>query len=241
MQYDAYNTHKIWEYCSNSIKNCNINNLYQNKEFMGTMFCESFVEHELKYLLKNYENNTDYINSITKETLPNLSNGNLIHQFYHITNFYNYVGYKFFNEPITEFGAGYGGLCKVIHKLEFKNRYNIIELPNLKGLQQQYLQDIKNEKNINWYSNHNEFNQENKHYGTFIALWSLSETPQKTRDYYLYESNFDQYFFAYGDEFYDMKNLEYFNRFIEIKSSLIWQKITIPFMSGQYYLMGKKC
>ena len=228
--------HPAWEYCSNSIKTSKIDSLYQNREFMGTMFCESFVQQELEYLKQNYP--LEWISEFTQETLPNLSNGNLIHQLYHITLFINYVGIRLLNEPITEFGAGYGGLCKVLHRLGFTSRYNIIELPNLQGLQQEYLQDIKN---IQWYNNFNEFLQENDESGTLVALWSLSESPQEIRDYYLYESDFDQYFFAYGNEFYDMQNLQYFESFTEMKSQYFWQKITIPFMQNQYYLMGKRC
>ena len=232
--------HEQWKYFAKDIGNCPIEELYRNPSFLQTMFCTSFKDVELDYILKHFEK--EYIDSITEEKIPNLTNHNMIHQLYHLTYIIaqEYSITKPFNpldvfRNIVEFGSGYGALASLIKRVTFNQTYSIIDLPELQNLQKKNL-ELFDINDVRWYNNIEELPKQKG--STLIALWSLSETPQETRDIFIEKAEFDNYFFAYGDEFFDMRNKEYFSEFSKRRPELIWRKINIPFMQNQYYLIG---
>lgn len=230
-------THSAWQFFAREIGKSTLSNIHENPQFNQTMFCGSYQEPELEYL-KQYLAE-DEIERLVWEPVETMTEGNNIHQLYHLQKFIEFAGKDWAEGNILEFGAGYGSFCARVDRLLKPKRYNIIDLPELQRLQAQYLGE-NNVKNVAWYDSLNEFKQWKKTSGTFIALWSLSETPQDVRDYVEENSDFDYYLFAYGDAFFDVKNLDYFDKFRENRPDLNWKRETIPFMNNQYYLMGKK-
>jgi hypothetical protein len=64
------------------------------------------------------------------------SSGNLIHQAYHLAQFSKKTGMDISQARfIFEFGGGYGSLCRLVHRLNFKGRYVIYDLPPFSALQ----------------------------------------------------------------------------------------------------------
>lgn len=228
--------HNAWKQFAAIIKDCPLNELYKNPAFLQTMFCSAFEQEELDYLAEFYSSLE--INNLTEEEVQGLSRANNVHQLYHIANFLETTNKEWLC-PITEFGAGYGALCNILFRLGLARTYNIIDLPELQEVQERYLglYGIRNE--VNWYNSLNDYNLDHDHNGTFIALWSLSETPKDIRDQFMAEADFAAYFFAYGESFFDMQNYDYFTEFANKRNHLNWTKIKIPFMDGQYYLIGK--
>lgn len=228
-------THNAWQEFAKDIQNYSIHDVVKCPSFMSTMFCSSFVSDELDHLYEEYIE--DQINKLVWEPIETMGEGNNIHQLYHLTKFLNYAQKTDFKE-ITEFGAGYGSMCVRATRLLRPIRYNIIDLPELKGLQEEYL--LENEvNNVFWYKSFNEYLEDKRPQELLIALWSLSETPQETRNFILKEADFKHYLFAYGNNFYDMENLDYFNEFKKLRPYITWGKEKISFMNDQYYLMGK--
>lgn len=228
--------HQAWDYFATQIQQCTVNNLIKNEAFLSTMFCKTYVKQELEYLMTKYS--TEEINKLVWEPIESMGEGNNIHQLHHLTKYLEFnKNAKFDN--IVEFGAGYGSMCARISRLLKPKRYNIIELPELQGLQAEYLKE-NDVKNVYWYNSFGDYCKENKQEGLFIALWSLSETIQEVRDYISRESNFRNYLFAYGNNFYDMQNLNYFNEFYNVRPYITWRKEKIEFIENQYYLMGKE-
>jgi hypothetical protein len=82
-------------------------------------------------------------------------------------------------ESIVEIGAGYGDMCSVIHALGFKGKYTIVDIPEMRPVQEFYLgkQGITPS-----------FSFEDSNVGPadlVIGTWSLSETSREYRDQFL--------------------------------------------------------
>lgn len=227
--------HNAWKQFASIIKDCPLNQLHKNPAFLQTMFCSSFVKEELDYLAGFYS--AQEISELVEEEVQGLSNGNNIHQLYHIANYLENTNFEY-PFMVTEFGAGYGALCRLTQQT-WGPAYNIIDLPELQEVQQRYLGLYGLHDKITWFNNLNQFNLHNNHNGLFVALWSLSETPQEIRDQFMEEADFTNYFFAYGESFFDMRNYDYFEEFANRRKDQNWTKIKIPFMDGQYYLIGQ--
>ncbi len=72
-----------------------------------------------------------------------LSSSNAIHHGYHLYRFETQtgVGIQEFG-TIVEFGGGYGSLCRLAHRLGFRGKYIIFDLPEQCALQRYYLSSI---------------------------------------------------------------------------------------------------
>jgi hypothetical protein len=229
-------THQAWSYFATEIGKSSLKELTSNPVFMQTMFCESFVDTELEYLKEKYPEQD--IDNLTREYVSTMGTGNNIHQLYHLTRFLEYAGpNSVYDANILEFGGGYGSFCARLKNLYNVNSYNIIDLPELQRVQKDYL--YLNGLECNHFNSISDYLKKNGKGGTFIALWSLSETPQNIRDEVLNSTKFDYYLFAYGESFFDMKNFEYFEEFQKKHNHVEWKKVKIEFMQNQYYLYGK--
>jgi hypothetical protein len=222
--------HAAWDFFAKNIKDCPLENLINNQSFMQTMFSSQFENIEFEYLKREYDLDTLY--SLIWEPVESMPESNNIHQLYHLTRFINYAGKDVFSN-ITEFGAGYGSLCVRIKRLLKPEVYNIIDLPELQELQKRYLK-INHEK-----VDHFDDLSGLENGKTFIALWSLSETPIELRNEYLGRLDYKNYFFAFGSSFFDVQNFEFFNEFRLRRPNIKWYSEKIEFMNDQYYLMGK--
>src|SRR4029077_4227477 len=72
------------------------------------------------------------------------SSGNLIHHAYTLFKFEQSVG-KTIDQfsSIFEFGGGYGGFCRLAHRLGFRGTYLIFDLPEFSALQKFFLESLR--------------------------------------------------------------------------------------------------
>jgi len=222
--------HNAWDSFAKDIKNCPLENLVKNKSFMQTMFASQFETEELEYLIREYC--LDEIYCLIWEPIESMPESNNIHQLYHLTRFLQYAGKNAFIN-VTEFGGGYGSMCVRINRLLKPEGYNIIDLPELSEVQERYLKENNVKANL---VNSLSGLESGK---TFIALWSLSETPEEIRKEYLEKLDYENYFFAFGDAFFDLQNHNFFKEFQLKRSNIKWNLENFPFSQNQYYLMGK--
>ena len=98
---------------------------------------------------------------------------------------------------VVEFGGGYGGMCRLIHRLGFKGRYVIFDLPYFSALQRYYLRSdgqpvgaaadmTTSPTGIACVSSIDDLCMlteriDDKQSALFLATWSLSELPIAVR------------------------------------------------------------
>jgi hypothetical protein len=218
----------------------------------------------LKYLKRQPDWDTRWKNAIIESPagnpLPYLlypkSSSNLIHHAYHISQFEGKTKIDIGDrEFIFEFGGGYGSMCRLIHKLGFKGRYVIFDLPLFSALQKYYLKSLElpvktrsefvnSQGGISCLSDIQELEALLAHHELprntmFIATWSMSEVPIEFRDLITHLiSGFDSFLITYQDQFKEINNLEYFSHWKEtigMSNVYHWQMKHIPI---SYYLVG---
>jgi len=237
------------------------------KRTMVAAYPQKFVKKELGYLkmLPDWDGRwknalrESRIGSPTKYPFYLNSSGNLIHQAYHISQFEKYSK-KHIDEYdlIFEFGGGYGAMCKIIHKLGFKGKYIIFDLPEFSALQKFYLTAnrlITSELGDGNTDNHNIINISqlepkvtdllNKTVvkkSLFIANWSLSESPIAVRNIISQNlSRINGVMLAYQENFGEMDNVNYFYNFKGNFPGIDnWNDIHMPYMPKNHYLFGYK-
>lgn len=165
------------------------------------------------------------------------TSGNLVHQAYHLLRWETVTGKKVQDlYSIYEIGAGYGAMCRLIHRLGFTGDYYIADLPELRIIQQYYLysNDIHG---VKWIP------QEEIYEGDFdllLSTWALSEIPIEQRNdllpYYA-----PMTLFGYQASFENSNNVSWFN-FYQKAMSARGQKMhseRLDHMDGEhYYLFG---
>lgn len=174
----------------------------------------------------------------------NKSSGSIIHQANHLIALFSKTKCRLETlDGIYEFGAGYGCMCRLIHRLGFSGEYTIMDLPVMLDLQRFYL-GATVEGNINFVSEAAEFTEQMKEGDNlFIATWSLSEVPYHLRDEILGAvcANVKYVLLAVGT-FGSYNNDGYFAAYIESNTSHYWHKVYIPYLAhlGCYYLFGER-
>lgn len=127
---------------------------------------------------------------------------NLIHQAYHLWQWQQATGRKVSQlNTIIEFGGGYGAMCLLCHRLGFKGRYVIYDLPEFSLLQEWYLSQygIKVEWNPK---------RKPKDVDLFMALYSLSEVEPAQRDGLIVKA--DSYLLLYSGQWEQWNNVAWF-------------------------------
>lgn len=182
-----------------------------------------------------------------------LSNGNLIHHGFHILQFEEKTKRSVEDCAfIFEFGGGYGNMCRLIHRLGFKGKYVIFDLPEFSLLQEFFLKlnglnvldtadtaNNRGQQGIACVADMSELHSMLPKDGVdlFIATWSLSETPLKLRENFRSIITNSRYgLFAYQDRFEEVDNKLYFAELINSKHSESWDW-KIPFLPGNRYLI----
>ena len=178
------------------------------------------------------------------------SSGNLITQATHLAHFLSKTSCKLENlKTIIEFGAGYGCMCRLIHKLGFSGKYIIMDLPELLELQKYYLTSTlpSQLENILLLSNETEFvEQISKKEGEnlFIATWSLSEAPYSLRNRILQAvcKETDYILLAYQARHRDFDNASFFSEFRKNNANYRWDLFNVPHLlyRQHYYLFGER-
>jgi putative sugar O-methyltransferase len=185
------------------------------------------------------------------------SSGNLVHHAYHIAIFQDRTQ-QWIPETdlILEFGGGYGSMCRLIHQMHFKKQYIIFDLPMFSALQKYYLKSLglpvltidaflKNDSGILCISSLEELEAILKQLNvstinaTFMATWSLSETPLNLRNKITtLISEFNNFLIAYQLRFGEVDNTPFFNTFSSDQQHIQWEDWQIPHMKGSRYLIG---
>ena len=137
--------------------------------------------------------------------------GNTIHQAFMLNSF-EQESRTFVSDfdSIFEFGAGYGALCYLIHKLGFMGKYQIYDLPEMALIQEYYLSNtIGGGINVDWMKTFDVFN--NEKVDLFIANISISEVDIELRDKIFYIFDAEHYFITYLPTHNKVNNLSNIN------------------------------
>lgn len=187
------------------------------------------------------------------------SSANLIHHAYHLAQFETRTQIHVAQADLVfEFGGGYGSMCRLVHKLGFRGRYVIFDLPGLSELQQFYLQSLglRTHSLSSWSSAQNgilctsdkseltaALGEAGPHSRNrlFIATWSLSESPVALRDELapLFHS-FDLFLIAYQHRFCEVDNRAFFTQWKREQEGVVWQEWEIDHMAASSYLIGRR-
>jgi hypothetical protein len=186
------------------------------------------------------------------------SGGNQIHHTCHICTFEEKTNTRIEDlKLILDFGGGYGGFCRQVHRMGFKGKYIILDLPELSALQRYYLSSLgftilPKEKwadpaasGIVLVTDIEEGCKlvESLHTALkpamFVATWSLSETPAALRAPILKAvTNFEHYLIAYQPVFGSVNNVEYFHEFVASSPHKEgWNHYRIPHNPTCHYLI----
>lgn len=188
------------------------------------------------------------------------SSGNLIHLAYHLANYEKKTGIRIPDSPfVLEFGGGYGGMCRLVHKLGFKGKYVIFDLPPLSALQRFFLKmngipaehEVRSSGAVLCSSDFEQLKdvlaaQPDLGSASFIATWSLSESPVALRrDLLPLVAQFRSFLIAYQGLFGEVDNDAFFKDWSAAMPGVDWSQWKIPHLPNQrykdnYYLMGKK-
>ena len=168
------------------------------------------------------------------------TSGNLIHHAYSISHLLNNCDILDFNKVI-ELGGGYGSMCRLFRNMNYFGKYIIYDLPEFSALQKFYLSsvDTKYTDNTIFSSDMNKLNDDNIS-ALFIATWSFSEMPIELREQLLNYMIFDYCIIAFQEEFDDIDNIDYFNKFMKKYKHINFNIIPIEHLRNHYYLVGTK-
>jgi len=226
-----------------------------------------YILRELNFLRKLPDWNSRWCEAI-KESLQGhplpypfypSSSGNLIHHAYHLAQFEQRIRVPAQDMGcVLEFGGGYGSMCRLFHRLGFKGRYILFDLPPFSALQGYFLKSI----GIPVQENHtlpsmptdvicvSDFDglkyvlseHIRKHTSMFISTWAISETPMHARELFLpLIAKFDFFLIAYQHRFGEMDNIVYFTDLQKrFDNQVIWQNWEIKHLPGNSYLIGQR-
>jgi len=232
----------------------------------GSMFVgnRAYIDHELAYLMQRPDWKSVWEGVIQEDPAGDpkpykrykRSSGNRIHQAYHLCRFQAETGLPVSRFPlIVEFGGGYGSLCRLVHKLGFRGRYILFDLPEFSALQKYYLGSLNmplvergapasGKPGILCTSDPDligSVTRQQAQSGLFVATWSLSETELAFRKRFMTLPAVDAagaFLIAYQRDFGGIDNPRFFDVWRETKPAVRWVRSEIAHMPGNYYLFG---
>lgn len=232
----------------------------------GSMFVgnRAYIDHELAYLMQRPDWKSVWEGVIQEDPAGDpkpykrykRSSGNRIHQAYHLCRFQAEMGLPVSRFPlIVEFGGGYGSLCRLVHKLGFRGRYILFDLPEFSALQKYYLGSLNmplvergapasGKPGILCTSDPDligSVTRQQAQSGLFVATWSLSETELAFRKRFMTLPAVDAagaFLIAYQRDFGGIDNPRFFDVWRETKPAVRWVRSEIAHMPGNYYLFG---
>jgi len=234
----------------------------------GTMFVtqQGYVDAELKHLKERSDWSRRWAPAIEESTVGHprpywrypKSSGNLIHHAYHLAVFEECTQFHIENFAcIFEFGGGYGCMCRLTHRLGFKGKYVIFDLPAFSLLQQYYLKSLglpcvdyeelwTTQCGIACLSEFEGFRNLLSHYCTseeclFIANWSLSEVPTSFRNEVLASiTHCRAILISYQQRFEEIDNMIFFGQWRASREDFEWYQWHMEHLPGNWYLIGKR-
>lgn len=149
---------------------------------------------------------------------------------------------------LVEFGAGYGSMCAVAHRLGFRGDYSLYDLPEWSALQRWYLGeiglDVGDDGSVRAASAEDDLGAAVAGAGDrslLVAMWSLSETPLELRQRVLPAGDrFGGYLFGYQASFEGIDNLAWFEQFQRDRPDVAWTGGEPEAASGNRYLVGRR-
>lgn len=184
------------------------------------------------------------------------SSGNLIHYAYHLALFEQRTGVSLADlDCVVEFGGGYGGMCRLLHRLGFNGRYVIFDLPYFSALQRYYLRSnglavappadlAASGAGIACVSDVDDLRRVTERIGDgrkalFLATWSLSEAPLAVRQRVLpLTDGIGNVLVGYQERFGEIDNRAFFADWRGARPDLTWRADPIPHLPGNVYLYG---
>jgi hypothetical protein len=159
---------------------------------------------------------------------------NLGHQYKHMNNWMETTGIDLYSiNRIVEFGGGYGSMRWLVNELGFKNNYVIVDNEGIKQLQSRYLKESLGEgifKQTSWKNSIDMIDPKLNSNDLFIALWSLSETPDDMMQMWINEVNNSNchLLIAYQHNFHGRDN----SAFFESKFTITVEKPVVGLSGG---------
>ena len=234
---------------------------------VDTMFVtqQDYISIELDYLTRLPDWTTRWRSAIQESSVGQpapykhypASSENLIHHAYHLARFENQTGMRVSDTRfIFEFGAGYGSMCRLAHKLGFQGRYSLFDLAPFSALQTFFLKSIGFEPHsfqsfktarsgVACLSDIEELKEilaacPASADPLFIATWSISETQVQFRDSILsLLSSFKALLIAYQAQFREINNVDFFKQWTANWNNAGWQDREIEHMPTSRYLFAK--
>lgn len=162
---------------------------------------------------------------------PIRSSGNLIHQAYHISQWNGWLPEL---ETIVEIGGGYGAMALICHRLGFRGRYIIYDLPEFSLLQQYYLSNVGIEgvEFATQIDNPTECD-------LLIGLYSLSEMGLNERGAIMKACPAQSYLIAYGASWGGWDNMAWAMELMKRKD-YNWRNWNVGHLPNCWYLVGDK-
>lgn len=162
------------------------------------------------------------------------TSGNLIHQAYHLYQWDG--GWLPELETIIEIGGGYGAMALICHRLGFRGRYIIYDLPEFSLLQQYYLSNVGVDNVVEFKTKIDKPIEAD----LLIGLYSLNEMPLIARDTIIESCPSKSYLIAYGANWGGVDNQVWALDVINRKSTHNWRQWNIPHLPNCWYLVGDK-
>jgi hypothetical protein len=179
------------------------------------------------------------------------SSGNLIHHAYSLFRFEQAVGRTVDQFPfILEFGGGYGSFCRLAHRVGFRGKYLIFDLPEFSALQEFFLESVgvpllsrSGHSGVSCISRVDELERclEGSSEWLLVGLWSLSEAPVSLRETLLGDgSKWGGYLISYQQKFGEVDNSAFFATLQRQQKKFDLITSPIKHLPGNHYLFGAK-
>ncbi len=164
------------------------------------------------------------------------TSGNLIHQAYHISQ-WEKIGGNFLPEleTIIEIGGGYGAMALICHRLGFRGRYIIYDLPEFSLLQQYYLSNV----GVDGVEFKTQIDRPMIEADLLIGLYSLNEMTLPARGTIINLCPAQSYLIAYGANWGGVDNMKWATGLMRRKG-YNWRNWNIKHLPNCWYLVGDK-
>ena len=165
------------------------------------------------------------------ETSPNL-----LQKAYEIVRFQRGTERRVADFAVTEFGAGYGAMAKMMRRAGARS-VRLYDLPEFSALQRYYLSLLN--VTVETISPPVPFP-----YGgpgsLLVAMWSFSETPLSLRsEMQDAVMSYDAFLIGYKEQFLDIDNIAYFKTLMKKMPGITWTQEQIYTLPGDHrYLFG---
>jgi len=223
-----------------------------------------YIPHELRFLRRRRDWAHRWAPALQEDRFGHplpywrhpTSSGNLIHHAYHCASFEEAMGRRVDDfGTIVEFGGGYGGMCRLIHRLGFRGRYVIFDLPAFSALQRFFLAGIGLAVSdhpiagvasgvVECLSDLGLLSEvcqtDDRPSRLFLATWSLSETPLPLRERLQpCWPRFDGFLIAYQSVFQGIDNVAFFTTMRDTLGGGTWREHRMTHMrNDNRYLFG---